>query len=94
MSDISSTQLRTEIQAVLKDADLSTISAKRVREQVEAKLNCSLLSRKKEFDKIVMEVINEQQEEEDEDDDDGKDPDAEPHDDSEPSEEEVGLIDK
>ncbi|KAL7732649.1 hypothetical protein ACLKA6_013575 [Drosophila palustris] len=88
MSDISSTQLRTEIQAVLKDADLSTISAKRVREQVEAKLKCSLLSRKKEFDKIVMEVINEQQEEEDEDDDDGKDPDAAPQDDSEASEEE------
>lgn len=88
MSDISSTQLRTEIQSVLKDADLSTISAKRVREQVEGKLNCSLLSRKKEFDKIVMEVINEQQEEDDDDDDDdGKDPDAEPADDSEPSEE-------
>jgi len=94
MSDISSTQLRTEIQAVLKDADLSTISAKRVREQVESKLNCSLLSRKKEFDKIVMEVINEQQEEDDDDDDDGgdnddgKDPDADPQDDSEQSEEE------
>ncbi|KAH8366203.1 hypothetical protein KR093_010147 [Drosophila rubida] len=91
MSDISSTQLRTEIQAVLKDADLSTISAKRVREQVEGKLNCSLLSRKKEFDKIVMEVINEQQEEDDDDDDDdaddGKDPDADPQDDSEPSDE-------
>ncbi|EDW69695.1 uncharacterized protein Non2 [Drosophila virilis] len=88
MSDISSTQLRSEIQSVLKDADLSTISAKRVREQVESKLNCSLLSRKKEFDKIVMEVINEQQEEEDDDDeDDGKDPDAEPQDDSDPSEE-------
>ncbi|EDV96473.1 upstream activation factor subunit spp27 [Drosophila grimshawi] len=90
MSDISSTQLRSEIQSVLKDADLSTISAKRVREQVESKLNCSLLSRKKEFDKIVMEVINEQQEDDDDDDeeDDGKDPDAEPADDSEPSEEE------
>ncbi|XP_016980598.1 upstream activation factor subunit spp27 [Drosophila rhopaloa] len=88
MSDISSEDLRREIQAVLKDADLATISAKRVREQVEGKLNCSLLSRKKEFDKIVMEVINEQQDEEDEDDDEGKDPDAEPDDESEPSEEE------
>ncbi|EDV39877.1 uncharacterized protein Dana_GF24247 [Drosophila ananassae] len=89
MSDISSEDLRREIQAVLKDADLSTISAKRVREQVEGKLNCSLLNRKKEFDKIVMEVINEQQDEEDdEDDDDGKDPDADPDDESEQSEEE------
>ncbi|KAH8390558.1 hypothetical protein KR215_005178 [Drosophila sulfurigaster] len=94
MSDISSAQLRTEIQAVLKDADLSTISAKRVREQVEGKLNCSLVSRKKEFDNIVMEVINEQQEDDDDDDDDdggdgddGKDPDADPQDDSEQSEE-------
>ncbi|XP_017011696.2 uncharacterized protein Non2 [Drosophila takahashii] len=88
MSDISSEDLRREIQSVLKDADLATISAKRVREQVEGKLNCSLLSRKKEFDKIVMEVINEQQDEEDEDDDEGKDPDAEPDEESEPSEEE------
>ncbi|KAH8268789.1 hypothetical protein KR018_006647 [Drosophila ironensis] len=90
MSDISSEDLRREIQAVLKDADLSAISAKRVREQVEGKLNCSLLNRKKEFDKIVMEVINEQQddeEDEDEDDDAGKDPDAEPDEESEPSEE-------
>ncbi|KAH8378628.1 hypothetical protein KR009_000393 [Drosophila setifemur] len=88
MSDISTEDLRREIQAVLKDADLSTISAKRVREQVEGKLNCSLVNRKKEFDKIVMEVINEQQDEEDEDDDEGKDPDADPDDESEPSEEE------
>ncbi|EDW36754.1 GL18416 [Drosophila persimilis] len=87
MSDISSEDLRREVQAVLKDADLATISAKRVREQVEGKLNCSLLGRKKEFDKIVMEVINEQQDEE-EDDDDDKDPDADPDDESEPSEEE------
>ncbi|EDW78737.1 uncharacterized protein Dwil_GK12593 [Drosophila willistoni] len=87
MSDISSEELRREIQAVLKNADLATISAKRVREQVEGKLNCSLLSRKKEFDKIVMEVINEQQDEEDDEDDD-KDPDADPDDESEPSEEE------
>ncbi|ALC43631.1 CG1240 [Drosophila busckii] len=88
MSDISSTQLRAEIQAVLKNADLATISAKRVREQVEGKLNCSLLSRKKEFDKIVMEVINEQQDDENSEDDDGNDPDADPQDDSEQSEEE------
>ncbi|XP_068142383.1 uncharacterized protein Non2 [Drosophila tropicalis] len=87
MSDISSDELRREIQAVLKNADLATISAKRVREQVEGKLNCSLLSRKKEFDRIVMEVINEQQDEED-DEDDEKDPDADPDDESEPSEEE------
>ncbi|XP_030372670.1 upstream activation factor subunit spp27 [Scaptodrosophila lebanonensis] len=84
MSDVSTDDLRREIQAVLKDADLATISAKRVREQVESKLNCSLLSRKKQFDAIVMEVINEQQQDDDEDDD--KDPDAE--EDSEPSEEE------
>ncbi|KAH8305726.1 uncharacterized protein Non2 [Drosophila kikkawai] len=86
MSDISSEDLRREIQSVLKDADLSTISAKRVREQVEGKLNCSLLNRKKEFDKIVMDVINEQQDEEDDEDDDGKDPDADPDDESESSE--------
>ncbi|XP_013099277.1 uncharacterized protein LOC106081677 [Stomoxys calcitrans] len=64
MADISTEQLTTEIHAVLKKADLSVVSAKKVREQVEKKLDCSLLNRKKEFDKIVMDFINSQQDDE------------------------------
>ncbi|XP_067612689.1 uncharacterized protein Non2 isoform X1 [Eurosta solidaginis] len=63
MADISKEDLKTEINAILKTADLSVVSAKKVREQVEKKLNCSLLSRKKEFDSIVMDFINQQQDE-------------------------------
>lgn len=69
MADISTEELKNEIHAVLKKSDLSVVSAKKVREQVEKKLSCSLLTRKKEFDKIVMDFINSQQEEEDEDSD-------------------------
>ncbi|XP_011196148.1 uncharacterized protein LOC105221122 [Zeugodacus cucurbitae] len=63
MADISTEDLKAEINAILKTADLSVVSVKKVREQVEKKLNCSLLSRKKEFDSIVMDFINQQQEE-------------------------------
>ncbi|XP_065360608.1 uncharacterized protein Non2 [Calliphora vicina] len=69
MADISTEELKNEIHAVLKTADLSVVSAKKVREQVEKKLECSLLSRKKEFDKIVMDFINAQQDEESEEED-------------------------
>ncbi|CAD7006637.1 upstream activation factor subunit spp27 [Ceratitis capitata] len=62
MADISTEDLKTEINAILKTADLSVVSVKKVREQVEKKLNCSLLSRKKEFDFLVMDFINQQQE--------------------------------
>ncbi|XP_036337996.1 upstream activation factor subunit spp27 [Rhagoletis pomonella] len=65
MADISKEDLKAEINAILKTADLSVVSAKKVREQVEKKLNCSLLSRKKDIDSIVMDFINEQQEESD-----------------------------
>lgn len=66
MADISTEELTTEIHAILKTADLSVVSAKKVREQVEKKLKCSLLNRKKEFDKIVMDFINSQQDEDEE----------------------------
>ena len=65
MADISNKELKTEITSILKNSDLSAVSAKKVREQIEKKLKCSLLSRKKEFDKIVVDFVNEQQEEKD-----------------------------
>ncbi|KAB0794613.1 hypothetical protein PPYR_08881 [Photinus pyralis] len=58
MADISKEDLRKEITAILKDADLATTSAKKVRQQLEKKLDANLLSRKKEIDTLVMEYVN------------------------------------
>ncbi|XP_037939017.1 upstream activation factor subunit spp27-like [Teleopsis dalmanni] len=65
MADIPSDELRAEVSEILKTADLSVMSTKKIREQVEKKLSCSLVSRKKEFDNIVLDLINQQQAEED-----------------------------
>lgn len=69
MSDISTEELKKEINAILKTADLTVISAKKVREQIEKKLKCSLVSRKKEIDRIVMDFIDKQNDDDDENDD-------------------------
>lgn len=60
MADISKETLKKEIQEILKDADLDNTSAKKVRLQLEEKLDCDLQDRKKEVDELVMEVIDEQ----------------------------------
>ncbi|XP_029172310.1 upstream activation factor subunit spp27 [Nylanderia fulva] len=61
MADISKDELRKEITAILKDADLTTMSAKKVRQQIEEKLDIDLLERKKEVDDLVMECLQEKQ---------------------------------
>ncbi|XP_012281387.1 nucleolin 1 [Orussus abietinus] len=61
MADISKDELRKEIAAILKDADLTTMSAKKVRQQIEAKLDINLSERKKEVDDLVMESLQEKQ---------------------------------
>lgn len=45
---------------ILKDADLSKTSAKKVRQELETRLGCDLLDRKKEIDGLVMDFINNQ----------------------------------
>jgi len=67
MADISKEELKKEIQAILKDADLDNTSAKKVRLELQEKLDCDLTDRKKEVDALVMEVIDEQTQEDDED---------------------------
>lgn len=57
MADISKADLKKEIAAILKDADLTTMSAKKVREEIEDKLDCDLSSRKKEVDSLVMQCL-------------------------------------
>jgi len=54
MADLSKDDLKKEITAILKDANLATTSVKKVRQQLEDKLDCDLASRKKEIDEIVM----------------------------------------
>ncbi|KAF7991411.1 hypothetical protein HCN44_002973 [Aphidius gifuensis] len=61
MADISKDELRKEITAILKDADLTTMSAKKVRQNIEEKLDIDLSSRKKEVDDLVMDHLQEKQ---------------------------------
>jgi upstream activation factor subunit UAF30 len=55
--EISINSLRSDITDILKDADLTQLSTKKIRLQLEAKHCISLLDRKSEIDKIVMEEI-------------------------------------
>ena len=57
MVDIASEKLRREIQLILKDADLNTLSSKKVRQMLEALFKCDFTERKKEIDDILMAEI-------------------------------------
>lgn len=57
MVDIASDKLRREIQLILKDADLNTLSSKKVRQMLEALFKCDFTERKKEIDDILMAEI-------------------------------------
>lgn len=65
MASIKQDQLRSEITAILKGADLTQLSSKKVRKQLEAKFGVDLTERKKEVDAMVMEEIKRQDEEND-----------------------------
>jgi len=56
-----SAKLKKAIAEILDDADLNTITAKKVRQQLEAKLKLDLLDRKKEIDELVMEALEKKQ---------------------------------
>lgn len=76
-SAFSKDQLRKEINAILKDADLEKTSAKEVRLQLQDKLKVDFTSRKKELDKLIMAAVNAMQdseEDEDEEEKDGEEP--------------------
>ncbi|KAG8230715.1 hypothetical protein J437_LFUL010816 [Ladona fulva] len=57
MAGITKEDLRREITAIFKDADLSSMSAKKLRQQLEKKLDVDLSDRKKEVDEIMMECL-------------------------------------
>jgi hypothetical protein len=73
--DIGADKLRREIQLILKDADLNTLSSKKVRQMLENLFKCDFTERKKEIDDILMAEIttrdttqatNDEQEDDDE----------------------------
>lgn len=57
-----SAKLKKTIGEILDDADLTTITAKKVRQQLETKLKTDLTDRKKEIDAMVMEILEKKQE--------------------------------
>jgi upstream activation factor subunit UAF30 len=54
MSDLTSAELKSKIAAILKEADLETTSAKKVRMQLEEDLKADLTGRKEEIGKIIQ----------------------------------------
>ncbi|XP_053406874.1 uncharacterized protein LOC123546569 [Mercenaria mercenaria] len=62
MADISDVKLRRKIKDILKDADLSTLSAKKVRLELQEAFDIDLSDRKKEIDKMTMTLIMEMEE--------------------------------
>lgn len=68
MAEPTKDELRKEIAAILKDANLEETAAKKVRLQLEANLKCDLSARKKEVDDLVMDYVNAQDESEEEED--------------------------
>ena len=56
---LSSADLKKRIADILKDADLETTSAKKVRTQLEEDTGSDLSSRKEEIGRIIQEVMDE-----------------------------------
>jgi len=95
MSEVSKETLKKEIAALLKGADLSKTSAKKIRQELEKKLDTDLDDRKKEIDALVMDGIkkakatkkNGKGDSDDENDDDDDEPENDDEDDEEDEEE-------
>ena len=64
--DLTGTELKKRIADILKDADLETTSAKKVRMQLEEDTKSDLTNRKEEIGKLIQEVIDDMEDEEDE----------------------------
>ncbi|KAL8591609.1 hypothetical protein ACOMHN_030495 [Nucella lapillus] len=64
MTDTSKETLAKSIKAILKDGDLDQLSAKKIRKMLEAEYKADLTDRKDEIDKLVMQLITENEESE------------------------------
>ncbi|EEB13661.1 46 kDa FK506-binding nuclear protein, putative [Pediculus humanus corporis] len=103
MADVPKDKLRKEITAILKNADLTKMSAKKVRQQLEEKLEVDLTDQKKVVDDLVMEFLKEttsgnkkskKTESENEDEDDGEEENGGDDDDDEDYDDEEAEKDK
>jgi upstream activation factor subunit UAF30 len=63
MAEISTNALLSRIKALLKGANLETMTTKKVRQQLESEFNTNLDDRKKEIAKMVESIINESSDE-------------------------------
>jgi len=57
MTSVGPDEFRREIQRILKDADLNSLSSKKVRQMLEQIFQCDFTERKKEIDDILMAEI-------------------------------------
>lgn len=64
--ELSSADLKKRIADILKDADLETTSAKKVRTQLEEETGTDLSARKDEIGKLIQEVMDENADEDEE----------------------------
>jgi len=70
---LTSAELKERIAEILKDADLETTSAKKVRTQLEEALDTDLTSRKEEIGKLIQEVMDENADEDEDEDEEKED---------------------
>ena len=70
---LTSAELKERIAEILKDADLETTSAKKVRTQLEEALVRDLTSRKEEIGKLIQEVMDENADEDEDEEEDKED---------------------
>ncbi len=54
MANLTGAELKAKIAAILKEADLETTSAKKVRMQLEEDLKADLTGRKEEIGKLIQ----------------------------------------
>ncbi|CAD5111553.1 DgyrCDS852 [Dimorphilus gyrociliatus] len=64
MSEITENKLKKDILEILKGADLNSISAKKVRKELEEKYDEDLLEKKQQIDDLVMACLEEMEEKE------------------------------
>lgn len=62
MAFISKESLQQSIQAILKDADLDSLSARKVRKMLETEYKVDFSERKEEIDNLVMTLITNEEE--------------------------------
>ncbi|ELT93618.1 hypothetical protein CAPTEDRAFT_227075 [Capitella teleta] len=85
MADVKRKTLEKDIEEILKGADLSTLSVKKIRKRLEEKHDANFTQRKDEIDKMVMAALSKKEEDNMKEEEEGDDSDFEKPEDYEPS---------